>query len=378
HEALHTFADEFSRGVIRRYLNGREFVTFAEPRYIIDLTGLSESQVKNEHPEIYQRLFDTVKPIRDNVKRAARRERWWIYSEANVTMRPMFSGLSRYIATCRTAKHRVFGFLDCAILPDAKLIAIGLDDGWHLSVLSSRLHVTWALATGAFLEDRPNYNHAQCFNPFPFPDATVTQRTHLRGLGEQLDAHRKDCQAAHPKLTLTQMYNVLEKLRAGERIEGKDREIYDQGLIGILRDLHDQIDQAVADAYGWPADLSDDDILHRLVDLNRERAAEEARGHIRWLRPDYQNPDGRAATAKAEQTALEIGPKDTATKDAWPKSLPEQIAAVQTALAELGEATPEQIARQFKRGRASTVQPLLESLAALGQARPTERGRFAV
>jgi len=199
----------------------------------------------------------------------------------------------------------------------------------------------------------------------------------LRNLGEQLDAHRKAQQKAHLKLTLTAMYNVLEKLRAGDRIEGRDREIYDQGLVGILRDLHDQIDAAVADAYGWPATLSDDDILHRLVDLNRERAAEEAGGHIRWLRPEYQNPAGHVAQAKGEQGALDIGPTVTVTKTPWPKSLPEQIAAVQAALSDLGEATPEQVARQFQRGRAGTVRPLLESLSALGHARLTDGGRFA-
>ena len=195
-------------------------------------------------------------------------------------------------------------------------------------------------------------------------------------MGEQLDAHRKAQQKAHPKLTLTAMYNVLEKLRAGERIEGKDRETYDQGLIGILRDLHDQIDAAVAEAYGWPVDLTDDEILHRLVDLNRERAAEEARGLVRWLRPDYQNPAGRTVT-KGEQTAMDIGPAETATKAPWPKTLPEQIAAVRNALSDLGTATPEQVARQFMRARAGSVQPLLESLTALGQARIVEGGRFA-
>jgi hypothetical protein len=358
-------------------LNGREFIAFAPPRYIIDFTGKSSAEVKEQTPDLYQRIFDSVKPIRDTVKRQARKERWWIYSEANVTMRPMLVKIARYIATCRTAKHRVFGFLDSDILPDAKLIAIGLDDSWHLSVLSSRLHVTWAIASGAFLEDRPNYNHSQCFNPFPFPDPTEAQKTHLRSLGEQLDAHRKAQQAAHPKLTLTAMYNVLEKLRAGQRIEGRDREIYDQGLIGILRDLHDQIDRAVADAYGWPATLSGDEILHRLVDLNRERAAEEARGHIRWLRPDYQNPAGHAAVAKDEQTAMDIGPTVTTAKTPWPKTLPEQIAAVRATLSDLGTATPEQVARTFNRGRARSVQPLLESLAALGQARVIEGGRFA-
>ena len=134
----------------------------------------------------------------------------------------------------------------------------------------------------------------------------------------------------------------------------------------------------MADAYGWPADLSDDEILHRLVDLNRERAAEEARGLVRWLRPDYQNPAGRAVATKGEQGAMDLGPKDTTQKAPWPKSLPEQIAAVQAVLYDLGEATPEQIARQFQRGRAGTVQPLLESLTAVGIARPTEGGRFAV
>jgi hypothetical protein len=217
-----------------------------------------------------------------------------------------------------------------------------------------------------------------CFDPFPFPDPTETQKTHLRSVGEHLDAHRKAQQAAHPKLTLTAMYNVLEKLRAGQRIEGRDREIYDQGLIGILRDLHDQIDRAVADAYGWPVDLSDDDLLLRLVALNKDRAAEEARGLIRWLRPEYQNPTGKTAEAAAQQGEIAIDNTAVAKKPVLPKSLPEQISAVHEMLAEMGEATPEQLARQFARGRAATIEPLLASLAALGQARLVEGGGYAI
>ena len=130
----------------------------------------------------------------------------------------------------------------------------------------------------------------------------------------------------------------------------------------------------MAAAYGWPGTLTDSEILHRLVDLNRERAAEEARGQIRWLRPDYQNPEGRTAQAKSEQATMDIGPT---AKTPWPKSLPEQIAAARATLTDLGEATPEQVARQFHRGLSATVQPLLESLTALGQARITDTGRFA-
>ncbi len=223
----------------------------------------------------------------------------------------------------------------------------------------------------------PTITTLECFYKFPFPNLTEAQGTTLRALGEELDAHRKRQQAAHPKLTLTQMYNVLEKLRAGERIEGKDKEIYDQGLVGILRDIHDQIDAAVAEAYGWPVDLSDEEILFRLVALNKERAAEEAAGHIRWLRPDYQNPQGKQAQAKGAQAQLDVGAAIMLEKESWPKALPEQIAAVREALQDLGEATPEQVARRFQRVRTSSVEPLLASLAALGQAQVMESGRYA-
>ncbi|THD82411.1 class I SAM-dependent DNA methyltransferase [Aliigemmobacter aestuarii] len=363
---------------IRAYRNGRDLTATSRDVMVIDLFGLTEAEVRNRFPAVYQHVLDKVKPERDQNNRDTYKRNWWIHGEPRKDLRPALEGLPRYIATVETTKHRVFQFLDESVLPDNMLIAMGLDDAAALAVLSSRFHVTWALKAGGTLEDRPRYNKTLCIDPFPFPDPTEDQKARLRSLGEQLDAHRKAQQAAHPKLTLTAMYNVLEKLRAGERIEGKDRETYDQGLIGILRDLHDQIDRAVAEAYGWPADLSDDEILHRLVDLNRERAAEEARGLVRWLRPEYQNPAGRAVAAKGEQTAMDIGPKDKAEKAPWPKTLPEQIAAVRAALSDLGEATPEQVARQFQRARAGSVQPLLESLTALGQARVMKEGRFAI
>jgi hypothetical protein len=142
--------------------------------------------------------------------------------------------------------------------------------------------------------------------PSLFPDPNAPTRARLRDLGERLDPHRKRQQTVHPGLTLTRMYNVLEKRRAKGPIEGRDREIYDDGLVGILRQLHDEIDAETARAYGLPADLADDDILHRLVALNRERAAEEAQGLVRWLRPEFQNPAGRAA-APAATPELALG-----------------------------------------------------------------------
>ncbi len=366
---------------IRKYRNGRDLTATPRGVMVIDLFGLTEAEVRYRFPTVYQHVLDKVKPERDQNNRESYRRNWWVHGEPRKDLRPALAGLPHFIATVETAKHRIFSLLDETILPDNKLVVIALENGWHFAVLSARVHWVWAIANAAKIgvyEGDAVYPKGQCFDPFPFPNPTPEQQARLRALGEELDAHRKAQQAAHPKLTLTAMYNVLEKLRAGEKIEGKDREIYDQGLVGILRDIHDRIDAEVAAAYGWPLDLSEDEILHRLVDLNRARAAEEAQGLIRWLRPEYQNPAGTAATAKGEQAEMDIGAAaEASAKVPWPKSLPDQIAAVRNILADLGEATPDQVARRFARVRTASVRPLLESLTALGQARIIEGGRFA-
>lgn len=364
---------------IRNYRNGRDMTATPRNVMVIDLFGLTEAQVRSHFPAIYQHILDKVKPERDLNNRESYKLNWWIHGEPRRDLRPALAGLPRFVTTVETMKHRVFQFLDADILPDNKLVVLALHGADSLAVLSSRFHLVWSLAAGSWLGvgNDPVYAKTKCFDPFPFPDSTEAQRATLNALGEELEAHRKRQQAEHPTLTLTQMYNVLEKLRAGEAIEGKDREIYEQGLVGILKDIHDRIDGAVAQAYGWPADLSDEEILIRLVDLNKERAAEEAAGHIRWLRPDYQNPQGRQAQARGGQAELDVGAAAARDKAPWPKALPEQIAAVREALAELGEASPQQIARRFQRARSASVTPLLESLAALGQAHVTEDGRYA-
>ena len=74
-------------------------------------------------------------------------------------------------------------------------------------------------------------------------------------LAEALDAHRKARQALHPSLIMTGMYNGLEQLRRGEPLGAKDRQVHEQGLVSVLRQLHDELDAAVLAAYGW-ADLT--------------------------------------------------------------------------------------------------------------------------
>lgn len=187
-----------------------------------------------------------------------------------------------------TAKHRVFQFLDGAILPDQMLVCIALDDAYPLGILSSAVHVVWALAAGSRLGvgNDPRYNKTRCFETFPFPDATPDQQARIRALAEQLDAHRKRQQAQHPTLTLTGIYNVLTKIRAGEALTAKDKIIHEQGLVSVLQTLHDELDAVVLEAYGWPDLLAADGetLLERLVALNADRAREEAAGHTRWLR----------------------------------------------------------------------------------------------
>jgi hypothetical protein len=134
------------------------------------------------------------------------------------------------------------------------------------------------------------YVKSQCFDPFPFPDATPEQRATIAELAEELDATRKAALAEVPGLTMTEIYNLRAKLQSGEKLSRADEERALAARAGIVHRLHEQIDAAVADAYGWPADLSPSEIVTRLVALNAERAKEEAEGNIRWLRPDYQIP----------------------------------------------------------------------------------------
>jgi len=375
------------------YRNGRDLTDKPRGVSVIDLYGLSAEEARSLYPATYQWVLERVKPERDQNKRESRRANWWIFGEPNKKLREQLVGLPRYIATVETAKHRLFQFLDASIAPDNMLVCIALADAFHLGVLSSQIHIVWALAAGGTLEDRPRYNKSRCFDPFPFPAASPEQQAHIAALAEQLDAHRKRQQAAHPELTLTGMYNVLGKLRAGEALTAKDKAIHEMGLVAVLRQLHDELDAAVLAAYGW-SDLAPDDsaaLLERLVALNAERAREEAGGLIRWLRPDFQNPGAAAspagqpvATPQQGEMALPDNPASTATpaagsKRPWPPGLPEQVAAIAQLLAESPLPLSElEIASRFsgKGAWKKRLPQLLETLVALGRARQSDDGRF--
>ena len=376
---------------IREYCNGRDLTARSRDVLVIDLFGLSAEQVREQFPEVYQHVWQEVKVkvlIKDGKEkrigrdwnpREYRRTNWWLFGENVPELRKALTGIPRYVATAETSKHQVFQFLDGSVLPDNKILAIATADAFVLGVLSARIHVSWALRAGGWLGvgNDPVYVKTSCFDPFPFPAADDLQKQRIRTVAEDLDAHRKRVLAEHPHLTLTGLYNVLEKLRAGaapETLDGADRRIFDDGLVLILKEYHDRLDALVADAYGWPADLPDEEILSQLVALNKERAQEEARGHVRWLRPEYQIPRFGSPKDKAEldlvggamvsEAAAPAGPKP-----AFPSGEVEQTAAVMAALAATGRALDASaLAAGFKQGRrvAPKIAAVLAALARMG------------
>ncbi len=417
---------------IRPYRNGKDLLDAPRGAYVIDLFGLQPDEIRTRFPEVYQWVVERVKAERDHNNRAKFREKWWEFGEPRKLMRAFLAGLDRYVATVETCKHRLFVMLGGEFLADHRLIVAGFADMALFGVLTSRVHVQWALAAGGTLEDRPVYNKTRCYDTFPFPDlrspdegasrnpgsdarSTITApdsagaasglRERIAQLAEQIDAHRKRQQAAHPGLTLTGMYNVLERLRQLDAgldttpLNAKEKTIHEHGLVSILRELHDALDAAVLAAYGW-SDLApalvgapggttpladkpatqaaaEEELLTRLVALNAQRAREEAQGHIRWLRPEFQAPN--AGQAPVEQGELE-GTQERdqeqtpaaapSAKTPWPKSLPEQVQALRASLTAAGVPLGvEALASRFKGAKRERVAEVLDTLVALGQLR---------
>lgn len=369
---------------IRAYRNGKDLTARPRGVMVIDLFGTEIDEVRSLFPEVYQHVKLEVKEKvivnkkgeqefvgRDWNKREYRKTGWWLFGENVPELRKCLSNLPRYIATVETTKHRVFQFLDAAILPDNMLVAIGSDDAYVLGVLSSRFHGAWALRAGGWLGmgNDPRYSKSRCFDPFPFPAASEAQKARIRTIAEALDAHRKRVLSLHEHLTLTGLYNVLERLRAGaspDDLDVKARRIFDDGLVLILKEHHDALDAAVADAYGGAADLPEDEVLARLVALNHERAREEKRGLIRWLRPDYQIAKFGSPQEKEKQIEADLGLAAVkAAKPSFPADDSAQTGLVMAALAHASAPLDAAaLARGFKQGQkiAGKVQAVLDAL----------------
>jgi hypothetical protein len=369
-----------NREVLRPYRNGKDLAARPRGAFVVDF-GYREEADARRYPLLFDLVRDRVKPERDANRREVIRRFWWRFGWPRRELRDALEGLLRYVATPETAKHRFFTFLDAAVAPDNMLICIASDDAFVLGVLSSSIHVAWSLAAGGRLGvgNDPRYNKTRCFDPFPFPDPPQALRAKIADVAERLDGHRKAALARDERVTMTGMYNVVEKLRSGAQLTAKEQAVHTLAACGVLKDLHEELDALVAEAYGWEWPQPRDIILERLVALHDERVREERAGKVRWLRPDYQIPRfAKGAAAPAPELALPAAAAKKvkpAAKPAWPAHAVEQIAAIQETLA-AEPLTAAQVAARFAGARADLVRRHIETLALMGEVREEAGGKY--
>ena len=257
-----------NRYVVKPWVNARD--TTARPRgmWIIDFQDMTlEEAALYESP--FEYVNTHVRPAREKNRELRTRIHWWRFRRSGDDVRTAISSLTRYIATPRVAKHRVFVWLDGDVLPDSAVVAIACDDDCTFGVLQSRIHEVWARAMGTQLREAESgfrYTATSTFETFPFPRPTDERREaiaeaarELNGLREgwlnPVDAEGKPVMFGVDlrQRTLTNLYNGYEHHT-------------------WLVNAHDRLNAAVAAAYGWDADISDAQALERLLALNLERA----------------------------------------------------------------------------------------------------------
>jgi restriction-modification enzyme MmeI-like protein len=368
-----------TENVIKPYLHNRDLKARPRGVMVIDLFGYSENEVRQKFPAIFQWILERVKPVRDTNPRPSYKRLWWIFGEPRAVLRPALVGLHRIIVTGETSHHRFFEFFSTNTIADNMIRIIASDDAYILGVLSSRIHTIFSLRKGGWLGqgNDPRYQ-AECFSTFPFPSADEKQKQRVRELAEELDALRKRVVAEHDFLTMTKLYNVREKLKSHSPLDESERAVHDTGCVGVIHELHNQIDTAVANMYGWPADLGDEEILGRLVELNKTRADEEKQGSIRWLRPEYQAARAKLGALTEEQVEAELQAPAAAAPE-LPKDDAALVAELRKTLRVIGRPVePKDLAQQFQDGVrfSRRVERGLQLLAAAGVVRRSQAGWY--
>jgi hypothetical protein len=249
-----------NRDVVRPWVNAQDITSRRRGMWIIDF-GLD---MPMEQAALYEAPFEYVRahvrPFRETVRRARYRERWWLHAEAIPGMRRALPGLSRYIATPETAKHRVFVWLEPDTLADHALVVFMRDDNYTFGILQSRVHELWARGTGTQLREVESgfrYTPTTCFETFPFPHPSDEQRGRIGEVAAHL-VQLRDGWLDPPgleladldKRTLTNLYNQRP---------------------AWLSNAHAELDHAVQAAYGWPNTIGDSEILEHLLRLNQGR-----------------------------------------------------------------------------------------------------------
>ena len=251
--------------VVRPVFSGVDIVQGWRGKWTIDLDIESEVEASQ-----YQMPFEYVKqhvyPIRIGNRRQDFSNRWWQYARPRPGLRCALEGKRRFIATPAVSRHRIFVWVRPEVLCNQGTIVFAREDDYFFGMLHSRPHELWALSMGTQLREFESgfrYTPTTTFETFPFPWPPGTEPTGdprveaianaARELVEKRDAWLNPQGASETDLkkrTLTNLYN--------QRPTWLDM-------------AHKRLDDAVLDAYGWPHDLSDEEILERLLTLNLER-----------------------------------------------------------------------------------------------------------
>ena len=247
--------------VIKPWINGKDITSRPGEKWIVDFGELDVGDAA-----LFEAPFEYVKarvlPSRENNRRRRYADKWWQHVEPRPGLRSAVEGLCRYVATPRVSKHRLFKWIDGKVVTDSACIALASDEDYFFGILHSRLHELWALAMGTQLREVESgfrYTPTTCFETFPFPEPTDEQRDAISEVARRLNELREGWlnppgmpESELKKRTLTNLYNARPTW---------------------LDNVHRELDAAVAAAYGWPADLGEQEILERLLALNLERAA---------------------------------------------------------------------------------------------------------
>jgi hypothetical protein len=251
--------------VVKPWINGFDLTRRPRGMWIVDFGAF----MPEEEAALYEAPFDYVsehvKDYRTETKSEARTGKiWWLHQRPRPEMRQALEPLTRYIATTRHAKHLVFSRFSVETVPDSALIVFARDDDYFFGVLQSRAHELWARRMGTSLEDRPRYTPTSCFETFPLPwppgeePLDDPQVEEIAEATRRLDELRRNwlnpegaSETDLKKRTLTNLYNQRPTW---------------------LENAHARLDVAVFAAYGWPPDLSDEEVLQNLLALNLERS----------------------------------------------------------------------------------------------------------
>jgi hypothetical protein len=290
--------------VIVPWINGLDVTRRPRDVWIIDFGTERPKQDASLYEAPFAHVLENVRPERQKNSRAAYREKWWLHAEPRPAMHERMAAHRRFIATARVAKYRVYAWAEAPTLPDCQLIVFARSDDYFFGVLHSRPHEVWARAQGTQVRERESgfrYTPTTCFETFPFPEPTPAQVEAMGAAARRLDELRSNW-LNPPEWTRTEVLEfpgsidgpwsrfVHEPDARGigtvryPRLVPRDEHAPDlakRTLTALynkrppwLAEAHRALDAAVLDAYGWPADVADDDLLGRLLALNHARSGD--------------------------------------------------------------------------------------------------------